>query len=175
VKVFDLTTREGRYHARRAGLDVPMRKRGRKPKAFDSLIQRGEGCWLWVGGKNRDGYGTYYVDGLRKMAHRHAWELVNGPIPSGMVLLHECDQPACCNPAHLRVGTHAENIADKVQKSRQAKGERTAQSVLTTEQVLEMRRLYKFRVVTYKMLAVQFGVCKDTVQKAIRGINWGHL
>jgi hypothetical protein len=89
--------------------------------------------------------------------------------------MHICDNPACCNPNHIVLGTHADNQKDKFEKNRQAKGEKNGFSLLTNEQVLEARKKYKPRLVTYKMLAKEYGVCKDTMQKAIRGINWKHL
>lgn len=79
-------------------------------------------CWQWLGATNRQGYGVFMVgskvDGTRRtvLAHRFAWELVNGPLPDGVVLLHECDNPPCVR--HTRSGTQLENIADMVAKGR---------------------------------------------------------
>ena len=80
------------------------------------------GCWPFTRTKIYSGYGLYRVNGTRKMAHRYAWELVNGPIPAGMCVLHSCDNPPCCNPDHLFLGTHAENMADMVRKGRSTRG-----------------------------------------------------
>ena len=69
------------------------------------------GCWRY--GNTRDGYyGTAIVDGKVQSAHRHAYELTHGEVPSGLCVLHSCDHPHCCNPEHLRTGTHKENTAD---------------------------------------------------------------
>ena len=104
---------------------------GRKPR---SAIERFEasyipepnsGCWLWIGtlrGSNL--YGTIKVDGKNTLAHRFSYSLVKGAIPNGMVICHRCDMPSCVNPAHLFIGTIAENEADKVSKGRQSRGER---------------------------------------------------
>ena len=70
-------------------------------------------CWEWLKCRDRDGYGSTG----RGSAHRLAWSLVNGPIPNGLCCLHSCDNPRCCNPAHLFLGTHADNVADKVRKN----------------------------------------------------------
>ena len=78
------------------------------------------GCHLWTAGA-RHGYGDIAVRGKHIKAHRMAWEIANGPIPDGLWVLHDCpagDNPSCCNPAHLWLGTHADNMADMAAKGR---------------------------------------------------------
>ncbi len=85
-------------------------------------------CWLWTARRDKDGYGQIRigseVDGSTQntRAHRLSWELANGPIPNKLQVMHLCDTPPCVNPRHLRLGTHKENMADKVQKGRAAVG-----------------------------------------------------
>jgi hypothetical protein len=74
------------------------------------------GCHLW-NGTRKGGYGQ-----IASCAHRLAWELANGPIPKGMQVLHRCDEPRCCNPDHLFLGTQAENMADMSRKGRARNG-----------------------------------------------------
>ena len=81
------------------------------------------GCWLWLASTCRDGYGAFW-DGRLKLAHRFSYELYVGPIPDEALVLHRCDVPHCVNPAHLFLGTHADNSADKMAKGRQARGEK---------------------------------------------------
>lgn len=79
------------------------------------------GCIEWTGSRNRAGYGSISVGGRtegRRSTHRLAWELTNGSIPDGMQILHHCDNPPCCNPAHLFLGTRSENMADMISKGR---------------------------------------------------------
>ena len=73
------------------------------------------GCRPWMGTRNRNGYGLL---NLTLCTHRLAWELANGPIPRGLLVLHHCDNPPCCNPDHLFLGTHADNAADRTRKGR---------------------------------------------------------
>jgi len=90
---------------------------------------RGPGeCWNWQARRNKQGYGHFYVriGGKPKTAraHRFAYQLVNGPIPDGMLVLHHCDNPSCCNPTHLFLGTHADNVADMWSKNRGPSGDK---------------------------------------------------
>lgn len=76
-------------------------------------------CWPWNGYRNLDGYGIVSRRrGGRCLAHRYAFEQYVGPIPENSVVLHSCDNPRCCNPAHLSIGTQAENVADMIKKGR---------------------------------------------------------
>lgn len=177
MRIVDLSTSSARYRARLAGLNVPKRKPGIKIPDFDSLVLMGgpSECWGWLGRKSRDGYGLYCIKRKYYKAHRLAWSNAGHDLPAGKVLMHSCDNPACCNILHLSIGTHSDNQRDKFIKGRQAKGEQNGEAILTEADVMEIRSRYKRREVTYKMLANEFGVCKDTIQKAVRGIYWKHV
>lgn len=78
------------------------------------------GCWLWVGSLFRsNGYPSV---GNNVAGHQLVWEMVNGPIPPGMFVTHTCDIPSCVNPAHLRLGTHTENMQQKKERGRAYRG-----------------------------------------------------
>ncbi len=87
---------------------------------FWSKVDFSGNCWIWKAGKTKDGYGRFGVScDNKKLAHRFAWELINGPISEDILILHHCDNPPCCNPAHLFTGTYLDNRLDCVNKERE--------------------------------------------------------
>lgn len=90
----------------------------RKIALMEIDIDKSGDCWEWTGRKNKSGYGLTAVRGGSEIAHRAYWQLVVGEVPDGMYLLHSCDNKCCVNPAHLRVGTHAENMAEAKERKR---------------------------------------------------------
>lgn len=85
---------------------------------FWSKVQKTDGCWEWQGGRFNFGYGRAWDGERQVLAHRLAFALTSGAIPDGLHVLHKCDVPLCVNPAHLFLGTHADNMADKCAKGR---------------------------------------------------------
>lgn len=97
-------------------------------RLFAKLEQKPNGCIEFVGHRSRHGYGRINRDGGRDIAraHRLAWELTHGPIPDGMCVCHSCDNPPCCNPDHLFLGTQRANVRDMVLKGRHGNLAKTA-------------------------------------------------
>ncbi|ORA05848.1 hypothetical protein BST17_08505 [Mycolicibacterium bacteremicum] len=135
-------------------------------------------CWPWqgaLGGRKRDGrgYGKFTINGKQYDAHRVSWELHNGqPVPTGLQVMHACDNPKCVNPLHLTVGTNRDNVDDMVSKWRQTYGVRNPRAVLNEDAVAEIRRLGPSHV---NELAVKYGVTHDAIRFVLRRTTWKHL
>lgn len=149
---------------------------------FDARLEVGmpHDCWIWQGCLNNMGYGFMLFYGKNTLAHRLAWLRANGKPPTGMEVCHKCDNPPCCNPSHLFLATHAENMTDKERKGRggQLKGEHHGASKLTAEQVLEIRARYKKYSRNEQgsvALAKEFGVCLQSICEIIIRKTWKHI
>ena len=130
-------------------------------------------CWIWTAALRGNGYGTIKVYGKMFSAHRVAYEIYVGPIDDGMHVCHTCDVRLCCNPAHLWIGTNADNMADRNAKGRQAhlQGAANSQAKLTEAEVLAIRAAPG----TQKTIAAQFGITRSNVGLIKRRKRWAHL
>lgn len=132
----------------------------------------GDGCRIWTAGKFKSGYGKLRVGARTCYAHRVAYEMFCGPIPDGMVVCHSCDNPACVSHEHLFLGTHADNVRDKIAKGRGARGTMQGSAKLTDKDVLAIRAS---KGVTQQLLGEQFGVHQVTISKIRLGERWSWL
>jgi hypothetical protein len=137
-----------------------------------------EECWLWTATLNRWGYGQCRWNGRNVNASRAAFESMYGEVADGLVVCHRCDNPACCNPAHLFAATQAENLADCRAKGRQryktGETHHRATAKLTPERVLEARALFQSGV-SQSEIGRQWGLHSSVISRAIRGQSWGHV
>lgn len=185
----------------------------RNPISFESKhidrfwqrVQAGpmDACWEWTGATNTHRYGTLRVGRTNIGAHRASWLIHHGPIPFGMQVLHHCDNRPCCNPSHLFLGTHQDNMNDRNSKGRQASGQRILQSrspdhacgdrngscthpdrvargerqwqaKLTASQVLEIRARHA-RGERQTDIAVDYGVRATTINWVVLRKTWTHI
>lgn len=152
----------------------------RDPKRWlrDRAPADASGCWIWCGWCDANGYGKNNASKWcpERLAHRMAYWIFKGPIPSGMSVLHTCDVRACCNPDHLFLGTQDANMKDMIAKGRRAsfKGSKHGQSKLTERDVIEIRRLRALGASSTE-LAPRFGVSPRTVRDAASGRMWSHV
>jgi hypothetical protein len=137
---------------------------------FDAkyIPEPNSGCWLWTGQIVRFGYGLIKNQNRRpRMAHRVSYELHRGHIPDGLLVCHRCDNPPCVNPAHLFLGTYADNNRDCQKKGRNTRGERHAGAKLTTDEVRSIRRMYAAGT-SQAQLAREFGTSPATIWRIIK-------
>ena len=130
-------------------------------------------CWPWKGAKFvRKGYGALRFNGKTMIASRVAYQLTFGPIPDGMFVLHKCDNPPCCNPDHLWIGTNTDNVKDMDVKGRRRTvarhGEACGASKLKLFQVMEIRSSSK----SSRVLAREYGVTKSTILRIRCSKTW---
>lgn len=134
------------------------------------------GCWNWMdtgcGGNVR--HGMIWLNGRYEGAHRFSYRAFVGDIQEGLSVLHRCDNPSCVNPKHLFLGTQGDNVRDMVSKGRQVfyTGEDNPHSVLTVEDVLEIRRLYSTGNHTQKQIGAMYDVHQVHVSAIIRRKYW---
>jgi len=103
-------------------------KKSVKDRFLDKIsIEPNSGCWLWTAGADEHGYGQMNADaeGFPRAAHRIAWILFRGPIPDGICVCHQHDDPWCVNPDHLFLGTQKDNMDDKMRKGRHSNQKKT--------------------------------------------------
>lgn len=136
-------------------------------------------CLLWERGKTPFGYGKFGHDNKLYDAHREAYKISIGPIPSGHLVCHHCDTPACFRPIHLFTGTIADNNRDMYQKGRGGKmtptrGEAHGGAKLTTENVREIRRMCSVGV-SDASLAKLFNVTPGCIWHITKGVAWKHV
>lgn len=133
----------------------------------------GDNCWSWTAARDKDGYGMFrgeWLGVLHKRAHRFSWSYHNNAeIPDGGVICHSCDNPQCCNPAHLRVGSHLDNQREKWAKGRA--NHRTPAAKLTPEMVREIRAAVGYQ----RDIAAKYGVTQTTVSDIKRRRSWTHV
>lgn len=150
----------GKDCASRGGRFVPFEER------FWAKVNKTEGCWLWTGTTTPFGYGQIWYtlpNGRQTMARAHklSYQMLVGPVPKGLGVLHRCDVPTCVNPAHLFLGTAKENMEDCSRKGRKPKGEK---KVVSPEKRQRMEQMIR-EGYTHREIQKELGVCQRTVER----------
>ncbi len=144
-----------------------------------------EACWSWTAARFTSGAGAFKAGGKQYHAPRIAVELTTGVSLGQLLACHHCDNPPCCNPAHLFVGTHLDNARDRTAKGRSQKGDHVPAERrprgeshpdhrLTEEQVRAIRTA-RAEGVSLGVLAGRYGVVKNTIKFAATGHTWRHV
>lgn len=160
---------------RRKGTVDPTRRQ-MEDRFWSKVDVRGpDECWLWRGWRNQNGHGQFSLDGQRRMpAHVVAWVLTHGrPLPASKPCgLHRCDNPPCCNPAHVFPGTNRDNIADRHSKRRDAKGDYHGMTKIPEAAipVIRQRLASGERIAA---VALDYGVAYVTIQSIKSGVRRG--
>jgi hypothetical protein len=154
-----------------------------------TILDKETGCLDWKCSKDKDGYGKAWHKGKYWRAHRLSYTAFKGDIPEDKVVMHTCDNPSCCNPQHLRIGTHKDNMEDRDQKGRGTKGRTIPKlqghtntrgtnhgnSKLSEHDVSTIRDLLSNSNYTQKQIGEMFGVRQSTIHKINTGKRWRHL
>lgn len=149
---------------------------------FSRCRKSDTGCWLWTGTLNNGGYGYFKSIADRKglgrgdIAHRFSHELFKGKVPNGMSVLHSCDVPNCVNPAHLRIGTSKENMADCIARGRfqpiaPRRGTSNNLAKLTDADVIDIRN----STLSPKDLSNKYGIDRTNIHQIVTGKTWTHV
>jgi hypothetical protein len=139
-------------------------------------------CWIWKRSKIKKGYGHPKFKGKLILAHRLSYLTFVGEIPNNLFVLHTCDNPPCVNPKHLFLGTNQDNMKDRNNKNRQAKGEDQGNSKLVQEEVNEIRTLWSAELeerakgknsqLTQRELGKRFGVGQGQINRIVNNKSW---
>ena len=149
---------------------------------FCAKVETGDkiACWNWVACTNQSGYGWFNVSCNKPTTAHRVSAMLHGLIDSlksPLHVLHKCDNPKCCNPSHLFVGTNADNVADRVAKKRSGhkpmKGEANGMSKLTIDQIGQIKGLYFAAQFSQSALARSFHVHQAHISRIVNGVRWG--
>jgi hypothetical protein len=162
------------------------------------------GCWIWIGACGDSTHGQQRIHDVICATHRVSWAIHHGPIPSGLNVLHHCDNPSCVRPDHLFLGTQQDNVDDMMRKGRAStgarhseilkrvvqrganhvfkrrpdlipRGEAQGQAKLKTIDVIAIREIYARGFVTQQQLGTMYGVHQNCISQIIRRVRWSHI
>lgn len=159
-----------------------MGLRGRSPMSEEDIFWRNlvplsqDECWVYQGYCSPStGYGSIKSHQRKCDAHRVSWKIHYGPIPAGLLVCHKCDNRPCCNPHHLFLGTHKDNMQDMSMKGRARppclKGEAAGPAKLKEWQVVEIRKAQG----SLSSIGRQYGISHTMVRFIKKRRSWAHV
>ncbi len=139
-------------------------------------IRKPDECWQWRMHKIYTGYGYFTLKNRPIRTNRISWIFSYGDIPDGLFVLHHCDNPSCCNPNHLFLGTQMDNMHDMISKGHKVvkTGSSNFHAKLSEDDILNIRTMYS-NGIYQKDIAKQFGICQQSVSLIVNRINWKHI
>jgi hypothetical protein len=138
---------------------------------FWAKVFKSDGCWLWVGNIGSTGYGKFMYHRKHWSAHKLAYYFTCGPVAENVIHCHSCDNPSCCRPSHIFLGTQQDNMDDMVSKGRSLYGEKHRNVKLTEASVIKI----KHSQLHPRMLSSEYGVSVCTIRDIIAGRTWKYL
>lgn len=142
------------------------------------VIKSKNECWIWRKCRTDYGYGKCGIGGANLLAHRIAWKLTYGD-PGKLFVCHKCDNPPCCNPNHLFLGTPKDNTNDCMKKGRFTlnirRGENKRGVKLTNEAVKDVWENYQKYKMPVRFFREKYKVSKSTIESILIGRNWKHI
>ncbi len=144
-----------------------LKRKWNGKSAIDSFWERvdrkdNKSCWLWTGARQSKGYGVIIVNREYWLCSRFAWVITQGDIPDGLYVLHRCDNPPCCNPTHLFLGTQSHNINDAISKGRHNPKGKYIASIAEN-----VRQEYSLSGSSQEKVARKYGISQGTVWKIL--------
>lgn len=142
---------------------------------FLKKIDKKELCWEWNASLTHDFYGRFRTSLKTLLSHRVSYSIFKGEIPEGMCVCHKCDNPKCCNPDHLFLGTVKENSNDMISKGRSLAGSKNHKSKLTENDIKEIVLMRLETGLSYPKIAKIYNVTPSAIRFIFIGKNWKHL
>jgi DNA-binding transcriptional regulator YiaG len=142
---------------------------------WSKVDKRPDECWNWEAARAKNGYGRFMLNGRNRLAHVIAYELARGPIPSGLYVLHRCDNPPCVRPDHLFLGTLSDNTQDCLAKGRWKANPRAGSRCHLAKLDEEKVKLILESADSTKAVVRRFGISRAVVNSIRRGESWKHV
>lgn len=153
---------------------APERLRAIESRLLDNLRRTPSGCWEWTGKTNKDGYGSWGAGGFASLTHRVAYRLYCGDLDAGRCVCHTCDNPRCCHPAHLFIGSDLDNARDRDRKGRGPRGERNHFATITIDVARRIKSLLASGL-SWSKTARECNVARHIVRDIAIGKSWAHV